>query len=118
MSHDMAYLLDILESSRLAVSYLAQCTKEQFFADVQRQDSVVRRLTIIGEAAGRVSDQTRCQLPDLPWGSMIGMRNLMVHRYDDVDMGIVWDTVRNDLPPLMAGLDEFIPSENQGDCPA
>ena len=114
MSRDHVYLLDMLGSSRLAVSHLGDNTKEQFFADIEKQDSVIRRLLIVGEAAARVSDQTRLQLPGLPWGSIIGMRNFMIHRYDDVDVSIVWDTVRNDLPPLIVMLESFPSLEGDG----
>jgi len=112
MSRDATYLLDILESSRLAMSHLGEMTKQEFLNNVEKQDSVIRRLTIIGEAAGQISDQTRSQLPDLPWGSMIGMRNFMIHKYDDVDMVIVWDTVRHDLPVLITRLEEFLSTQD------
>jgi len=114
MLRDQVYLLDILVSARLAISHLGNKTKEQFLGDIERQDSVIRRLLIVGEAAGRVSDQTRSQLPDLAWSSIVGMRNFMIHRYDDVDMSIVWDTVHNDLPPLIATLEKSLLSEHRG----
>jgi uncharacterized protein with HEPN domain len=107
MSRDTAYLLDILDSSRLAIRHLGNSTREQFFSDIEKQDAVIRRLSIIGEAARRISDETRNRYPNLPWTDMIAMRNLVIHEYDDVDMGIVWDTVRNDLPPILAGLESL-----------
>jgi uncharacterized protein with HEPN domain len=109
MSRDTAYLLDILDSGRLAISHLGDSTREHFFGDVQKQDAVIRRLSIIGEAARRISQKTRDEISDLPWTEMIGMRNLMIHEYDDVDMGIVWDTVVNDLPPIVAALQRLFP---------
>jgi uncharacterized protein with HEPN domain len=108
MSRDAAHLMDILDSSRLAVRHLGDVSREQFSGDIERQDAVIRRLLIVGEAARRVSQETRDRMPDLPWASMIAMRNLMIHEYDDVDMGIVWDTIRNDLPPLIAALSRLI----------
>ena len=50
---------------------------------------MIRRLLIIGEAARRVSEETRRQMPDLPWSGMIAMRNLLIHEYDDVDVAVV-----------------------------
>ena len=111
MSRDSVHLLDILRAAKLALSYLEGKTKEQFFYDMQCQDAVIRRLEIIGEAAGRVSSDTTTKYPDLPWGKMVGMRNIMIHEYDDVDLTIVWDTVQNDLPTLIALLEPLIPSE-------
>lgn len=108
MSRDATYLLDILDSSRLAIRHLGNSTREQFFADIERQDAVIRRLSIIGEAARRVSKETRDQIPALPWTAMIAMRNLMIHEYDDVDMTIVWDTVQNNLPPIIVILEKTL----------
>jgi uncharacterized protein with HEPN domain len=111
MSRDSAYLLDIFKAAKLALSYLEGKTKEEFFKDTKCQDAVIRRLEIIGEAAGRVSAATTTKFPNLPWKKMVGMRNIMIHEYEDVDLGIVWDTVQNDLPPLITLLEPLIPKE-------
>ena len=89
MQRDNAYLLDILEAAKLGVTYVGKKTKEEFLNDIQCQDAVIRRLEIIGEAAGRVSGETKSAFPNLPWSEMVGMRNIMIHDYDDVDMVIV-----------------------------
>jgi len=83
--------------------------REEFLADVQLQDAVIRRLAIIGEAAKRVSEATRESLPGLPWRQMAGMRNIIVHEYDDVDLSVVWDAVTRDLPPLVSELAQRLP---------
>ncbi|MCX8116954.1 MAG: DUF86 domain-containing protein [Desulfobacterota bacterium] len=57
-----------------------------------------RRLEIIGEAAKGVSSGIMAELPDLPWKRMVGMRDMMIREYDDVDSAIVWDTVKIDGP--------------------
>ena len=101
MKRDQACLFDIAEAARLAVSYVEQTTKQEFSSDTKTQDSVIRRLEIIGEAARRVSEETRNAYPDLPWKEMIGMRNFLIHDYDDVDIQIVWKTVKKDLPDLL-----------------
>ena len=101
MKRDQAYLFDIVESAQLAVSYVEQITKEEFLSDIKSQDSVIRRLEIIGEAARRISGQTLKAYPDLPWKEMIGMRNFLIHDYDDVDIHIVWKTAKKDLPDLI-----------------
>jgi uncharacterized protein with HEPN domain len=111
MSRDSVYLLDILKAGKLALSYLMGKTKEEFLRDTQCQDAVIRRLEVIGEAAGRVSSDTTTKYPDLPWNKMVSMRNIMIHEYDDVDLTIVWDTVQNDLPSLVALLEPLIPPE-------
>jgi len=111
MQRDQAHLADILLSARRAMDYLADKQKEDFLNDQQCQDAVVRRLEIIGEAARRVSEATRRSLPGLPWTSLIGMRNILIHEYDGIDLAIVWETVQKDLPTLVAVLQTFAPSE-------
>jgi uncharacterized protein with HEPN domain len=100
MPPDEAYLRDILDSARLAIQYLAGSAWEDFARNVQVQDSVIRRIEVIGEAAGRVSRAGRRQWPHLPWADMVGMRNVMIHDYDALDLYIVWRTVTEDLPQL------------------
>jgi uncharacterized protein with HEPN domain len=100
MDRDRAYLLDILSAARLALSYVEGVAKDAFLADTQRQDSVIRRIEIIGEAARRVSPQTQAAHPGIPWNEMIGMRNQMIHDYDDVDLEIGGPL--RDLPRLIS----------------
>jgi uncharacterized protein with HEPN domain len=109
MSRDEVYLLDILDAAKLALEYVRGKTRDEFLADVQLQDAVIRRLAIIGEAAKRVSVATRESLPGLPWRQMAGMRNIIVHEYDDVDLSVVWDAVTRDLPPLVSELAQRLP---------
>jgi len=108
MQRDKEYLLDILEAAKLAIDYIGDKTMEEFFDDLQCQDAVIRRLEIIGEAARRISEETRAAYPDLPWNDMVGMRNVMIHEYDDVDLAIVWETVHNDLLPLINALEKIL----------
>jgi uncharacterized protein with HEPN domain len=111
MQRDPAYLADMVLSARRAMEYLAGKQKEEFLTDPQCQDAVVRRLEVIGEAARRVSEATRLSLPNLPWTSLIGMRNILIHEYDGIDLAIVWETVKRDLPPLAAALQDFVTSD-------
>ena len=111
MSRDDAYLVDILESAKLALDYVFDKSWDEFYRDTQCQDAVVRRIEIIGEAARRVSKQMREKYPDIEWREMTSMRNLVIHEYDVVDIGQVWDTVRNKLPPLIDKLAQIVPPE-------
>ena len=94
MDRDREYVLDIITSARLAQSYVQGIEENDFLSETRLQDSVIRRLEVIGEAAGRISTQFREQHPGIPWHDMIGMRNRMIHGYDDVDLEIVWNTVQ------------------------
>lgn len=113
MIRDIQYLFDILESAKLAISYTTDKNKTAFLNDLQCQDAINRRLIIIGEAANRVSEKTRQSLNHLPWRQMIGMRNIVVHEYADVDLRIIWDTVQTNLPNLVADLESILPSADE-----
>jgi uncharacterized protein with HEPN domain len=69
--------------------------------------AIVRLLEIVGEAAGRVPDDARQAHPKIPWSQIIGMRNRLIHGYDQVDLDIVWVVVTSDLPALVAQLDQI-----------
>ena len=111
MDRDSVYLLDIVSSARMLRSYLEGIVLDEFLRDTKLQDSVIRRLEIIGEAAGRVSAQFREKHPEIPWSEMRGMRNRMIHHYDDVDLHIVWNTAQDNIPQLLELLDPLVPPE-------
>jgi uncharacterized protein with HEPN domain len=77
------------------------------------QNAVIRPLEIIGEAARRLSQQTRDAHPDIPWDQMIGMRNRLIHEYFRVNLTTVWETVRDDLPPSIALIEPLILPEHE-----
>lgn len=111
MSRDDAYLIDILTAARKACSFVEGVTREDFAQDALRQHAIARLLTIIGEAASKVSGPLKAAQPAVPWPEMIGMRNRIVHDYLRVNWAIVWDTVRNDLPALITALEPLVPPE-------
>jgi uncharacterized protein with HEPN domain len=111
MSRDDTYLVDILESAKIALDYVFDKSWDEFYEDIQCQDAVVRRIEIIGEAARRVSQETRDKHPQIPWREMTSMRNLVIHEYDVVDINQVWDTAQNRLPPLIEELAKIVPPE-------
>ncbi|MEW6777692.1 MAG: DUF86 domain-containing protein [Bdellovibrionota bacterium] len=103
---DETAFADILEAARLTLSFVAGKSKEEFLGDVQCQDAVIRRITIVGEASRRLSEEARAAHPDIPWRQIIGMRNLVVHVYDSVDLLIVWETATIFLPELIGKLEK------------
>jgi len=108
MDRDPAALSDMLISAHLVRSYVEGIALEDFLQDTKLQDSVVRRLEIIGEAAGRIPADFRERHPTLPWRDMMDMRNRLIHGYDDVDMDLVWDTVQRHIPHLVSTLESMI----------
>jgi uncharacterized protein with HEPN domain len=112
MQRDLQFLLDMLQSAELITTYINQCKKDEFIDNIQLQDSVIRRLLVIAEAARRVSEATRQTLPNVSWQEINGMRNRLVHDYDDVNLKIVWDVVQFEIPSLIAELKSRIPPED------
>jgi uncharacterized protein with HEPN domain len=111
MQRDLQFLLDMLQSAELILTYTACCSKDEFLENVQLQDAVVRRLLVIAEAARRVSETTRQSLPGISWQEINGMRNRLVHEYADVNFNIVWNAVQNEVPSLIAELKSKVPPE-------
>ena len=112
MQRDLQFLLDMLQSAELIMTYTVQCSKAEFVENVQLQDSVIRRLLVIAEAARRVSEATRQTLPNISWQEINGMRNRLVHEYDDVNLNIVWDVVQSEIPTLVQELKSQLPPEH------
>ncbi len=97
-------LQDILYSAQAIRSYLEGISREAFFSDCEKQDAVLRRFEIIGEAASRLSPETRAMFPEVPFRSMRGMRNIIAHDYGEVDLDQVWKTATDDIPGLISTL--------------
>ena len=102
------FVADIVDAIGAIEGYTAGLTQEQFFDDRLRLDAVIKNLTVIGEAAGRVPVSVMEASPEIPWSRMRAMRNVVVHEYFGVDPAILWETVRSDLPPLEAKLEAVL----------
>jgi len=108
MQRDFAYLSDILESAKMAVSYLETISFMEFQENNLLQDAVIRRIEIIGEASIRINKATQSKYSHLPWREMKGMRNLLIHEYDDINIDEVWNTVKNDLPVIIKEIEKIV----------
>ena len=115
MSRDLAAVADIVESARSIGDYIAGVSRDEFIENEQLQDSVIRRLLVIGEASARLSDSFRDNRPGIPWQEIRGMRNRMVHVYDDIDMNLVWRTARNDVPSLLTELAPVVAADQEAE---
>ncbi len=109
MRRDDATLLDMLRAARLALEFRGGLDKESFLSDLKTQAAVLHELLILGEAAKRLSAGFRDEHADTPWKSIAGMRDRLLHGYDDVDLELVWKTVDEDLPSLVTRLEELAP---------
>ncbi len=111
-------LRDILVASRLIASYVKETSEADFRADSQKQDAVVRRIEIIGEATAHLNEKTRREVPSLPFRKMRGMRNIVAHDYANVDIGIVWEVATVHIPEAHRILEEFFSKQEPSTAPA
>lgn len=91
MSRDDANVLDILNAARQALSFVRGMARSAFEEDERTQSAVLYQLTILGEAAKRVSETFRQRHPEVPWRKMAGTRDRVVHEYDRVSVDRVWE---------------------------
>lgn len=87
--------------------------KSRFLRDDMVQDAVIRNLEIIGEAAKRIDEDHRAAHPDIPWRALAGLRDVLIHQYEGVDLERVWAIVEKDLPPLKRAIAELLPPLDQ-----
>lgn len=93
-------LTDILEAIGNVEEFVATMAVQDFRADKKTLHAVPRNLEVIGEAARHVPDEVRRRHAAVPWQRIAGLRDVLIHRYFGIDVGIVWDVVRNKLPEL------------------
>jgi len=98
---DVGRLGDIVAYGERALRHLGAMTADEFAADEKTQDSVVRCLAVLGEAAWKMSDTLQRQHPTVPWLLVGGMRHRLVHDYGAVDLGTVYRVLREHLPVLI-----------------
>lgn len=89
MRHDPSYLADMLLAARNAVRFSKGLTRQQFEQDALHQNAVMKSVEIIGEAASRLSVETRKEFPEIEWDKIIGMRHRLVHGYFAVDYDVL-----------------------------
>jgi uncharacterized protein with HEPN domain len=112
MRDDSISLKDMLSRAREAVALLGDTSRENFWEQRVLQLALTHLVEIVGEAANRVTEDTRKAHPEIPWPRIIGMRNRLVHGYDVIDYDMLWDTVTNDLPPLSGMLEAIVGKED------
>ena len=111
MRRDDAWLLDMLLAARDAVDFARGRTRDNLNSDRQLVLSLVKSIEIIGEAAARISQETRENHPDIPWPKIIAMRNHLVHAYFEINLNRVWEVVQNDIPDLISLIEPLVPPE-------
>ena len=105
---DEVLLRDMLDHARKAIAATRGRVREDLDRDDLLAAGLERFIEVVGEAASKVSEPTRRQLPGIPWREIVGMRNRLVHGYASVDHGITWDVATVDLPEPVAALESAL----------
>lgn len=105
---DDVLLRDMLDHARRAIAASRGRTREDLERDDLLAAGLERFIEVVGEAASKVSPETRRELPGIPWREIVGMRNRLVHGYASVDHDITWNVTVVDLPALVAALEEAV----------
>lgn len=106
---DAGYLWDMLEAARGVVGSVKHLTIEQYRADENLRLAIERRIEIIGEAAGRVSQGVQQTHPEIPWRRIIAQRHVLAHEYGEIDDELIWTVATTHIPSLIAMLEGLIP---------
>ena len=103
-SDDAIRLRHMLEAAEKAVEFSVGKTRADLDAEQMLVLALVKCVEIVGEAANKVSDECRQELPTVPWADIVGMRHHLIHGYFDINLDIVWRTVKHELPELITEL--------------
>jgi uncharacterized protein with HEPN domain len=106
------YLHDILESIDHIQRFLDGVSEDEFYVNIEKQDAVLRRLEIIGEAVKHLSDEIRENHPDVPWRQIAGMRDIIIHEYFGITLEMIWIVATVDLVELKEKVKTIIKSIN------
>jgi uncharacterized protein with HEPN domain len=101
MPRDEHYLADLLEAARAIGGFLSGVEKDAFLASDLLQSAVLHKLTIIGEAANRLTPEFRARHPEVPWRNIVAFRNIIVHAYFSIDWDIAWSAAMERVPELV-----------------
>lgn len=112
MDRDQASIEDIVLACREVARFIQTMNQGRFVQNSLVSSGVVRQLEIVGEAVKRLSRSFREQHPELPWKDMAGMRDRLIHGYDEVDLDLVWHFAHEEIPGVLPLLVRLLPPES------
>ena len=102
-----SFISDMIASGESILAFTDGMNVEAFVNDQRTYKATMWDLRIIGEAATRIPQEVRNTNPEFPWSEIIAMRNRITHAYEAIDTDIVWDTIKTDIPNMLADLREI-----------
>ena len=101
---------DVIDASVRISVYITDVSEADFYRDSKTFDAVVRNIILIGDALSGVDHGVRQYLPGVPWRSIVGMRNVLVHEYFNIEVATVWLVATEHIPPLASRLQSYLTS--------
>lgn len=108
---DLVRLQHMLDAARESLSFAKDKNRDDLYSNRMLALSIIKSIEIVGEAASTVTKEFREKYNEIPWAGIVAMRNRLIHVYFDIDLDRVWDTVTDDLPPLITALEKVILQE-------
>ena len=112
MRHETLYLTDILEATEHIAEFIAGTGPEAFQKSELVRSAVVHKLSVIGEAAARLTEEVRNRNPEVPWAQIIAFRNILVHAYFGIDWEVVWEAATHRCPVLREQVARILATES------
>lgn len=112
MNKDESYLLDLAHLCQTILKLTENMTKAEFKTDERTQLAILYEITIIGEVVKRLSSEFRTQHTAIEWRKISGMRDRLVHDYDQVNLSLIWEVIQTKIPELLAFIKPLLPVQS------
>ena len=111
MSQNQSYLLDIAKLCQTILRLTSNMTEAEFQRDERTQLAILYEITILGEVVKRLSAEFRNQHSNIEWRKIAGMRDRLIHDYDEVKLDLVWQVIKTSIPELLTYITQLLPIE-------
>ncbi|NJR52107.1 MAG: DUF86 domain-containing protein [Leptolyngbyaceae cyanobacterium CSU_1_3] len=111
MNRDEAALLDIYNATQRILIFATDLTKANLATNEEKQSAILYQVIVVGEATKRLSIDFRNTYPNIPWKDIAGMRDILAHQYDRVNLDTLWDVIQNDIPELIELITPLLPEQ-------
>lgn len=109
MARDNESLIDIVQAIQKILCFTQGVDQNQFETNEEKQSATLYQIMIVGEAVKRLSPEFRSQHSDIPWKKIAGMRDVLTHQYDEIDLDVMWDVIQLNIPQLLSMLEPLLP---------
>lgn len=104
-------MLDIFRAGQRVLEFAQGLSRADLETDILRLSAILYQIQIVGEATKRLSTEFRSQYPEIPWGRVAGMRDIIAHQYDRLDLDVVWTVIQDSIPELLTMITPLLPEE-------